>query len=144
MTHYAPFRANIALWIELHLELREHFGSCEHSYGHWIDLDITHGRFPLWQLLREKPAAAHPQCRDIARGEVGFLAFPVKFRFGFNKSLNQLMTLFGEVTPAPSSEVIDIGQELLQATCPLSGHDPSSNGSSAVPVPLSTKRFSSG
>ena len=47
------------------LELREHFGNCEHSQGHWIDLDMT-WQFPLWQLLRERPAVAHPQCRDIA------------------------------------------------------------------------------
>jgi len=83
------------------LELREHFGSCEHSYGHWIDLDMPHGRFPLWQLLREKPAL------------VSWLSCEVPVRV--QQVLNQLMTLFGEVTPAPSSEVIDIGlqQELL-------------------------------
>ena len=46
------------------IELREHFG--EHSYGHWIDLNMPHGRFPLWQLLRQYPEVAHPQCRDIA------------------------------------------------------------------------------
>ena len=96
------------------LELREHFGSCEHSYGHWIDLDMPHGRFPLWQLLREKPAAAHPPCRDIAPLRlVSWLSCEVPVRV--QQVLNQLMTLFGEVTPAPSSEVIDIGlqQELL-------------------------------
>ena len=31
-------------------ELREHFGTCEHSYGHWIELSLPHGRYPLWQL----------------------------------------------------------------------------------------------
>ena len=36
-------------------ELREHFGTCEHSYGHWIDLSLPHGRYPLWQLLRQYP-----------------------------------------------------------------------------------------
>ena len=48
------------------IELREHFGASEHSYGHWIDLNMPHGRFPLWQLLRQYPEVAHPQCRDIA------------------------------------------------------------------------------
>ena len=48
------------------LELREHFGTCEHSYGHWIDLSLPHGRYPLWQLLRQYPDVALPQCRDIA------------------------------------------------------------------------------
>ena len=33
------------------MELREHFGACEHFYGHWIDLNMPHGRFPLWQLM---------------------------------------------------------------------------------------------
>ena len=47
-------------------ELREHFGASEHSYGHWIDLSLPHGRFPLWQLLRQYPDVALPQCRDIA------------------------------------------------------------------------------
>ena len=44
------------------IELREHFGASEHSYGHWIDLNMPHGRFPLWQLLRQYPEVAHPQC----------------------------------------------------------------------------------
>ena len=34
-------------------ELRELFGTCEHSYGHWIDLSLPHGRYPLYQLLRQ-------------------------------------------------------------------------------------------
>ena len=33
-------------------ELRELFGSCEHSYGHWIDISLPHGRYPLYQLLQ--------------------------------------------------------------------------------------------
>ena len=33
-------------------ELRELFGSCEHSYAHWIDISLPHGRYPLYQLLR--------------------------------------------------------------------------------------------
>ena len=39
-------------------ELREHFGTCEHSYGHWIDLSLPHGRYPLYQLLRQYPDVA--------------------------------------------------------------------------------------
>ena len=80
------------------LELREHFGTCEHSYGHWIDLDMPHGRFPLWQLLPKRPAVAHPQCRDIAPLRlVSWLACAVPSRV--QQVLNQLMTLFGDVTP---------------------------------------------
>ena len=44
-------------------ELREHFGASEHSYGHWIDLNMPHGRFPLWQPYAN---ILNPQCRDIA------------------------------------------------------------------------------
>ena len=94
------------------LELREHFGACEHSYGHWIDLDMPHGRFPLWQLLREKPAIAHPQCRDIAPLPlVSWLSCEVPSRA--QQVLNQLMALFGEVSPAPSSEAIAVGLQQL-------------------------------
>ena len=57
--HCTPFRANSTT------ELREHFGAGEHSYAHWIDLNMPHGRFPLWQLLRQYPEVAHPQCPDI-------------------------------------------------------------------------------
>ena len=28
------------------MELQEHFGACERFYGHWIDLNMPHGRFP--------------------------------------------------------------------------------------------------
>ena len=48
------------------LELRELFGTCEHSYGHWIDLSLPHGRYPLYQLLRQYQDVALPQARDIA------------------------------------------------------------------------------
>ena len=94
------------------LELREHFGTCEHSYGHWIDLDMPHGRFPLWQLLRERPAVAHPQCRDIALLRlVSWLSCEVPSMV--QQVLNQLMILFGDVTPAPFCEVIAIGLQQL-------------------------------
>ena len=67
-------------------ELREHFGASEHSYGHWIDLSLPHGRFPLWQLLRQYPDVALPQCRDIAPLRLVSSGCLVKFRPGFNKS----------------------------------------------------------
>ena len=47
-------------------ELKELFGSCEHSYGHWIDISLPHGRYPLYQLLRRFADVAPPQARDIA------------------------------------------------------------------------------
>ena len=48
------------------VDLRELFGTCEHSYGHWIDLSLPHGRYPLYQLLRQYQDVAPPQARDIA------------------------------------------------------------------------------
>ena len=47
-------------------ELKELFGSCEHSYGRWIDISLPHGRYPLNQLLRRFSDVAPPQARDIA------------------------------------------------------------------------------
>ena len=97
------------------LELREHFGSCEHSYGHWIDLNMPHGRFPLWQLLRRNPEVSHPQCRDIAPLRlVSWLSCEVPVRV--QQVLNQLMSLFGEVTPVSSNEVITLGLQQLGLT----------------------------
>ena len=89
-------------------ELREHFGSCEHSYGHWIDLSLPHGRYPLWQLLRQYPDVALPQCRDIAPLRlVSWVSCEVPAHV--QQVLHQLMTLFGEVAPVSSDEVLAIG-----------------------------------
>ena len=32
-------------------ELREHFGASQHSHGHWIDINMPHGRYPLWHPI---------------------------------------------------------------------------------------------
>ena len=37
------------------LELREHFGTCEHSYGHWIDLSIHYGSSYVNTLMLLSP-----------------------------------------------------------------------------------------
>ena len=97
------------------LELREHFGTCEHSYGHWIDLSLPHGRYPLWQLLRQYPDVALPQCRDIAPLRlVSWVSCEVPAHV--QQVLHQLMTLFGEVAPVSSDEVIAIGIQQLGVT----------------------------
>ena len=46
-------------------ELRELFGSCEHSYGHWIDISLPHGRYPLYQLLRRFSDVALPKLETL-------------------------------------------------------------------------------
>ena len=97
------------------LELREHFGTCEHSYGHWIDLSLPHGRYPLWQLLRQYPDVALPQCRDIAPLRlVSWVSCEVPAHV--QQVLHQLITLFGEVAPVSSDEVIAIGIQQLGVT----------------------------
>ena len=96
-------------------ELREHFGTSEHSYGHWIGLSLPHGRFPLWQLLRQYPDVALPQCRDIAPLRlVSWVSCEVPARV--QQVLHQLMTLFGEVAPVSSDEVLEIGRQQLGVT----------------------------
>ena len=96
-------------------ELREHFGTCEHSYGHWIDLSLPHGRYPLWQLLRQYPDVALPQCRDIAPLRlVCWVSCEVPAHV--QQVLHQLMTLFGEVAPVSSDEVLAIGIQQLGVT----------------------------
>ena len=43
-----------------------HFGKNEHSYCHWLWLDIDPGVYKLWALCRDHPAAAFPGARDEA------------------------------------------------------------------------------
>ena len=96
-------------------ELREHFGTSEHSYGHWSDLSLPLGRYPLWQLLRQYPDVALPQCRDIAPLRlVSWVSCEVPARV--QQVLHQLMTLFGEVAPVSSDEVLAIGRQQLGVT----------------------------
>ena len=86
-------------------ELRELFGTCEHSYGHWIDLSLPHGRYPLYQLLRQYQDVAPPQARDIAPLRlVSWVSCEVPDHV--QQVLHQLMALFGEVAPVSSDEVV--------------------------------------
>ena len=97
------------------LELRELFGACEHSYGHWIDLSLPHGRYPLYQLLRRYSDVAPPQARDIAPLRlVSWVSCEVPDHV--QQVLNQLMVLFGAVAPVSSDEVLAIGVQQLGVT----------------------------
>ena len=74
-------------------ELKELFGSCEHSYGHWIDISLPHGRYPLYRLLRRFSDVAPPQARDIAPLRlVSWVSCEVPDHV--QQVLNQLMVLF--------------------------------------------------
>ena len=96
-------------------ELRELFGTCEHSYGHWIDLSLPHGRYPLYQLLRQYQDVAPPQVRDIAPLRlVSWVSCEVPDNV--QQVLHQLMALFGEVAPVSSDEVLAIGVQQLGVT----------------------------
>ncbi len=55
-------------------ELREHLGKSEHSYGHWLDVPLVEGVFPLWRILAEFPDAADPGKRDVA--PLRFISWP--------------------------------------------------------------------
>ena len=93
-------------------ELRELFGSCEHSYGHWIDISLPHGRYPLFQLLRRYSDVAPPQARDIAPLRlVSWVSCEVPDHV--QQLLNRMMVLFGAVTPVSSDEVLAIGVQHL-------------------------------
>ena len=97
------------------LELRELFGTCEHSYGHWIDLSLPHGRYPFYQLLRQYQDVAPPQARDIAPLRlVSWVSCEVPDHV--QHVLHQLMALFGEVAPVSSDKVIAIGVQQLGVT----------------------------
>ena len=96
-------------------ELKELFGSCEHSYGHWIDISLPHGRYPLYQLVRRFSDVAPPQARDIAPLRlVSWVSCEVPDHV--QQVLNQLMVLFGAVAPVSSDEVIAIGAQQLGVT----------------------------
>eukprot|EP00434_Breviolum_minutum_P024407 symbB.v1.2.021555.t1/scaffold1847.1/size122519/8 len=96
-------------------ELRELFGTCEHFYGHWIDLSLPHGRYPLYQLLRQHQDVAPPQARDIAPLRlVSWVSCEVPDHV--QHVLHQLMALFGEVAPVSSDEVLAIGVQQLGVT----------------------------
>ena len=96
-------------------ELKELFGSCEHSYGHWIDISLPHGRYPLYQLLRRFSDVAPPQARDIAPLRlVSWVSCEVPDHV--QQVLNQLMVLFGAVAPVSSDEVLAIGVQKLGVT----------------------------
>ena len=47
-------------------ELKDHFGKCEHGYGHWLEAPLVEGEFSLWQTLAEFPEAADPARRNVA------------------------------------------------------------------------------
>ena len=64
----------------------------------------------LWQLLRQYPDVALPQCRDIAPLRlVSWVSCEVPARV-------QQVLLFGEVAPVSSNEVLEIGRQQLGVT----------------------------
>ena len=93
-------------------ELRGHFGSAEHSYGHWLDLGLPEVEFTLWRLLRSHAAIACPRHRDAAplRLISWMSCEPPPY---IEALLHQLMLLFAEVQPVDSEQVIAAARRSL-------------------------------
>ena len=93
-------------------ELRGHFGSAEHSNGHWIDLDLPVGDHTLWVLLRSHADIACPLHRDAATLRlVSWMSCEPPSHIEI--LLHQLMLLFAEVQPVASDQVISIASKAL-------------------------------
>lgn len=61
VVRFCEKRINLFICFSLH----EHFGKCEPSYGRWLDVNLSEGEFPLWRLLADSPAAAHPASLSV-------------------------------------------------------------------------------
>ena len=93
-------------------ELRGHFGNAEHSYGHWIDLDLPVGEHTLWKLLRSHADIACPLRRDAAPLRlVSWMSCEPPSHIEI--LLHQLMLLFAEVQPVASDQVISVASRAL-------------------------------
>ena len=90
-------------------ELHDHFGKSEHSYGHWLDLPLVEGEYPLWQVLQEYPDAADPASCDVT---------PLRLMSWLSCQLNdtsyllieEAMKEFSKVEPVHSDRILQIGQ----------------------------------
>ena len=60
----SPFR--VAYVRNFDNNMDRHFGKSEHSYSHWLWLDIAPGIHKLWALCRDHRGAAVPAARDEA------------------------------------------------------------------------------
>lgn len=61
VARFCEKRINLFICFSLH----EHFGKCEPSCGRWLDVNLSEGEFPLWRLLADSPAAAHPASPSV-------------------------------------------------------------------------------
>ena len=93
-------------------ELRGHFGNADHSYGHWLDLNLPEGEHTLWQLLRTHADMACPGHRDLAPLRlVSWLSCEPPTHI--ERLLQKLMPLFSAVKPVASDEVTTLSCEAL-------------------------------
>ena len=87
-------------------ELHGHFGAGEHSYGHWLDLDLPKGHIDLLTLLRN-PETANPALRDAAPLRlVSWLSCEVPVPT--QQLLDRLMESFALVEPVSSQEIFEV------------------------------------
>ena len=90
-------------------ELRDHFGKCEHSYGHWIEIPMQEGCFPLWQFLQMFPEAADPKLRDVTPLRLmSWLSCQLSHRT--HLLIKECMAEFSQVEPVHSDKIMQIGK----------------------------------
>ena len=96
-------------------ELHDHFGKSEHSYGHWLDIPMHEGWFPLWRFLQLFPEAADPKLRDVTPLRLmSWLCCQLSDRT--HLLIKECMTEFSQVEPVQSDKILQIGHFHLQDT----------------------------
>ena len=90
-------------------DLNDHFGKSEHSYGHWLNLNIQVGYYQLWQLLGDLPAAADPKLRDITPLRLmSWLSYQLSPRT--HLLIKECMSEFARIEPVQSDKIFQIGR----------------------------------
>ena len=88
-------------------ELRGHYGGAEHSYGHWLDLDLPTGQHNLWHA-----EIALPGHRDA--GPLRLVSWmSCEPPPHIEKLIQELMILFSAVQPVLADDVIKVSCEAL-------------------------------
>ena len=86
-----------------------HFGKNEHSYSHWLWLDIDPGVYKLWALCRDHPTAAFPGARDEA--PLRLVSWP-SFRLS-QKCHEFIQTAMDGLCSDKRADLLSLGQDSL-------------------------------
>ena len=82
-----------------------HFGKSEHSYGHWLWLDIDPGVCKLWALCRDHPSAAFPGGDEAPLRLVSWLSFRLS-----QKCHEFIQTAMDELCSDRRVDLLSLGQ----------------------------------